>query len=66
MGIVKSSKVPVITLLLTLSRSHELEVRALRAVPAGTELTTQYVSPERNTGARRKMLRNKWFFWCAC
>ena len=63
----KFSEVPLTTLLYCrYPRSHELEVRALRAVTAGTELTTQYVSPERSTSARRKMLRNKWFFWCAC
>ena len=43
-----------------------LEVRSLARIARGEEITTQYVSPERPTRVRRKLLYNKWMFWCHC
>ena len=45
---------------------NRLEVRAVRRIPEGQEITTQYVSPEKHTNLRQKMLFKKWFFWCEC
>ena len=45
---------------------HALEVRSLGRIARGEEITTQYVSPEKTTNIRRKMLYNKWMFWCEC
>jgi len=45
---------------------NRLEVRAVRRIPEGQEITTQYVSPEKHTKLRQKMLFKKWFFWCEC
>ena len=45
---------------------NRLEVRAVRTIPEGHEITTQYVSPDKHTKLRQKMLFKKWFFWCEC
>jgi len=45
---------------------NRLEVRCIRAIRKGEEITTQYVSPDKNTKLRRRMLFKKWFFWCEC
>ena len=43
-----------------------LEVRSLARIARGEEITTQYVSPEKTTKVRRKLLYKKWMFWCEC
>ena len=45
---------------------NRLEVRAVRRIPEGQEITTQYVSPDKHTKLRQQMLFKKWFFWCEC
>lgn len=45
---------------------NTLEVRAVRWIPEGQEITTQYVSPDKPTKLRQQMLFKKWFFWCDC
>ena len=45
---------------------NRLEVRAVRTIPEGQEITTQYVSPDKHTKLRQQMLYKKWFFWCEC
>ena len=45
---------------------HTLEVRSLQRIARGEEIFTQYVSPEKTTNIRRKMLYKKWMFWCEC
>ena len=45
---------------------NRLEVRCVKKIAAGDEITTQYVSPDKHTKLRRRMLFKKWFFWCSC
>ena len=45
---------------------NTLEVRAVRRIPEGQEITTQYVSPDKPTRLRQQILFKKWFFWCEC
>ena len=46
--------------------NHLLEVRALRKIKTGEEISTQYVTGDKPTRLRRQMLFKKWFFWCNC
>ena len=41
-------------------------MRASCAIPAGAEITNQYVKPRIGTVVRRAMLARKWFFDCKC
>ena len=46
--------------------SDPCQVRACVPIPLGAALTTHYVSPLLDTAARRRRLRDKWFFHCNC
>ena len=46
--------------------NNVLEVRSVKRIAKGEEIFTQYVSPEKTTNTRRKMLYKKWMFWCDC
>ena len=46
--------------------NNRLEVRSVRPISAGEEITTQYVSPDKHTKLRRQLLHKKWSFWCEC
>ena len=43
-----------------------LQCRATVFIPAGSSITTHYVSPLLDITARRARLREKWFFDCSC
>ena len=45
---------------------QRLEVRAQEVIPAGAEISTQYVQSMKATFARRPVLRSKWYFDCVC
>ena len=50
----------------TVRLGEQLEVRSLTRIGRGEEIYTQYVSPEKTTKIRRRLLYNKWMFWCHC
>eukprot|EP00096_Caligus_rogercresseyi_P012657 TRINITY_DN5373_c0_g1_i1.p1 TRINITY_DN5373_c0_g1~~TRINITY_DN5373_c0_g1_i1.p1 ORF type:complete len:578 (-),score=111.95 TRINITY_DN5373_c0_g1_i1:77-1810(-) len=45
---------------------YSTECRAVVRIPAGQEITKQYVSPLETTNQRRSRISNNWFFDCKC
>lgn len=48
------------------ARGHLMEVRAMRPIRKGEEITIQYVSPTAGTAARQAHLFKQWKFRCSC
>ena len=46
--------------------THHIEIYAREDIPAGTQLTTSYVSASLERNQRRQQLRDIWNFWCRC
>ena len=46
--------------------SHHIEIYAREEIPAGTQLTTSYVSSALERNQRRQQLHDVWNFWCRC
>lgn len=50
----------------TIWNGRRLEVRAIREIPAGKEITTNYVDIKKNRSERQTELRDHYYFTCAC
>ena len=46
--------------------THHIEIYAREEIPAGTQLTTSYVSSCLERDQRRQQLQDIWNFWCRC
>ena len=47
-------------------RDMSVEVRAKRMIPAGEEISIQYILETQPTRLRRQLIARKWFFLCSC